>query len=163
MENLTDMFQKQVKHLEKLFLGEVMRERNNWPLRIQYMATWHDGTFDVNMTSSEVVCSRHHISRFLCRSLVMKIKPNIGQTLGTMDKRERIKIWLSLRGQILTVILKCFSKSEKSHNGGQTWHIFFLSQRRSKLHDLISLSVKKGVHRYVEEVKIRDFYRGPIN
>ena len=55
------------------------------------MATWHDGTFDVNMTSSEVVRTRHHIRRFLRRSLVLKIKPNTGQTLGTTDKIERRK------------------------------------------------------------------------
>ena len=106
------------------------------------MATWHDGTFDVNMTSSEVVRTRHHIRGFLRRYLVLKIKTNIGQTLGTTDKREIRKIWLSLNGPILTVILN-FSRSEKSHNGGQTWHIFCLSHRKSKSHYLIILSVKK--------------------
>ena len=69
-------------------IGEVMTERKTWILRIQYMATWHDGTFDVNMTPSEVVRTRHHIRRFLRRFLVLKIKPNTGQTLGTTDKRE---------------------------------------------------------------------------
>ena len=39
---------------------------------------------------------------------------------------------------------------------------FCLSQIRSKLHYLIILSVKKLVHSCVEEVKIREFYRGPI-
>ena len=51
-----------------------MTERNNWILTIQYMATYHDGTFDINMTSSEVVRTRHHIRRFLRRYLVLKIK-----------------------------------------------------------------------------------------
>ena len=59
---------------KKLFFGEVMTERKNWILRIQYMATWCDGTFDVNMTSSEVVHTRHHIRGFLRISLVLKIK-----------------------------------------------------------------------------------------
>ena len=79
------------------------------------MATWHDGTFDVNMTSSEFIRTRHHIRRFLRRSMVLKIKPNTGQTLGATDKRERKKIWLSLRDPILTVTFKFFFKSEKSH------------------------------------------------
>ena len=57
----------------------------------------------------------------------------------------------------MTVILKFFSKSEKPQNGRQTWHNFCPSQRRSKLHYLIILSVKKGVHRCVEEVKSREF------
>ena len=39
---------------------------------------------------------------------------------------------------------------------------FCLIQRRSKSHDLISLSVKKGVRSCVEEVKIREFNPGPI-
>ena len=73
------------------------------------MATLHDGNFDINMTSSEVVRTRHHIRGFLCIYLVLKIKPNTGQTLGTTDKKERRKIWLSLRGPIMTVILKFFS------------------------------------------------------
>ena len=72
-------------------IGEVITERKNWILRIQYMATLHDGTFDVNMTSSEVVLTRHHIRRFLHRFLVQKIKPNTGQTLSTTDKIERKK------------------------------------------------------------------------
>ena len=63
----------------------------------------------------------------------------------------------------MTVILKILSKSEKFHNGGQKWHILCLSRIRSKLHCLISLSVKKCVHSCVEEVKIRKFCRGGVN
>ena len=74
---------------EKIFFGKFMRERNNRPLRNQYMANLKDGDFNVNMMSSEFVRTRHHIRRFLRRSMVLKIKPNTGQTLGTMDKRER--------------------------------------------------------------------------
>ena len=33
-----------------------------------------DGTFDINTKSSEVVCTRHRICRFLRRYLVLKIK-----------------------------------------------------------------------------------------
>ena len=58
-----------------------MREINNWPLRTQYMATSHGGNFDVNMTSSKVGRTRHHIRRFVRRSLELKIKPSTGQTL----------------------------------------------------------------------------------
>ena len=75
-----------------------MTERNNWSLTIQYMATSHDGTFYVNMTSSEVVRTRHHMRRFLRKSLVLKIKPNTGQTLGTTDKIERSKNMVKSEG-----------------------------------------------------------------
>ena len=91
------------------FFGGVMTERKNRILRIQYMATWCDGTFDVNMTSSEVVRTRHHIRRFLRTSLVLKIKPNTGQTLGNSDKIERRKIWQSEGRALLTIeTLKTF-------------------------------------------------------
>ena len=43
------------------------------------------------MTSSEVVLRRHHMHKFLRRYLLLKIKPNTLQMLGTTDKRERIK------------------------------------------------------------------------
>ena len=68
------------------------------------MATRCDGTFDVNMTSSEVVRTRHHIRRFLCRSLVLKIKPNTGQTLGTTDKIKRRKNMDKSEGSTLFTI-----------------------------------------------------------
>ena len=55
------------------------------------MANLQDGTFDVNMMSSEVVRTRHHIRRLLHISLVLKIKPSTGQTLGITEKRERRK------------------------------------------------------------------------
>ena len=55
------------------------------------MNTLHDGTFEVNMTSLEVVRTRHHLLRFLRRYLLLKIKPNTGQMLGTTDKIERRK------------------------------------------------------------------------
>ena len=38
--------------------------------------------------------------------------------------------------------IKKFSKSEKAHNGGQTWKFVFLIQRKNKLHELMSLNVK---------------------
>ena len=64
---------------EMFLLFQVMTERKNWILTIQYMAIWHHGTFDVNMTSSKVVRTRHHVLRFLRRSNVLKIKPSTGQ------------------------------------------------------------------------------------
>ena len=105
-KDLTKLFQKQVELLKNVFIGEVMREINNWPLSTQYMDNWHDGAFDVNMTSSEVVLTHHHRCRFLRRYLVLKIKPNTGQKLGNTDKREIRTKGISLRGLILTVIFK---------------------------------------------------------
>ena len=56
------------------------------------------------MMSSEVVHTHHYIHGFLRRFLVLKIKPNTGQTLGTTDKRERRKFMAkSIGGGILTV------------------------------------------------------------
>ena len=62
------------------------------------------------MTSSEVVRTRHHIRRFLRRSLVLKIKPNTGQTLGNSDKIERRKNMAKSEGRDLLTIetLKTF-------------------------------------------------------
>ena len=68
------------------------------------MATWKDGTFDVSMMSLEVIHTRHCMRRFLCRSLVLKIKPNTGQTLGTTDKRERRKNMAKSEGRALLTI-----------------------------------------------------------
>ena len=50
-----------------------------------------NGNFGTYMMSSEVVHTHHHIRGFLRKSLVLRIKPNTGQTLGTTDKRERRK------------------------------------------------------------------------
>ena len=74
------------------------------------MATWCDGSFDVNMMSSEVVRTRHHIRRFLRRYLVLKIKLNTGQTLGTTDKIKRRKNMAKSEGRELLTIetLKTF-------------------------------------------------------
>ena len=43
------------------------------------------------MTSSKVVCTRHHIRRSLRRSLVLKLELNIGQTPDTTYNIERRK------------------------------------------------------------------------
>ena len=56
------------------------------------------------MMSSEVVRTRYHIRRFLRRTLVLEIKPNTGQTLGTTDKIERRKTMAkSERRSLLTI------------------------------------------------------------
>ena len=62
------------------------------------------------MMSSEVVRIRHHIHRFLRRSLVLKINPNTGQTLGTTDKIERRRNMAKSEGRNLLTIetLKTF-------------------------------------------------------
>ena len=65
------------------------------------------------MTSSEVVRKRHNISRFLSRSMLLKIKTNTGQTLGTTDKRERRKNMDKSEGPNSDCIIEFFSKSEK--------------------------------------------------
>ena len=80
-----------------------MREINNWPLRTQSMATWQDRHFDVNMMSFEVVRTRHHIRRFSRISLVLKIKPNTGQTPDTTDKIERRKNMAKSEGRDLLI------------------------------------------------------------
>ena len=113
-KDLIELNQKQLKLLKKIYFGEVMTERKKLILRIQYMATWHDETFDVNMTSSEVVRKRHHIRTFLHISLVLKIKPNTGQTLGTMDKIERRKNMAKSEGPNSECNIEIFSKSKKS-------------------------------------------------
>ena len=116
------------------------------------------------MTLLKVIIIRHHIHRFIRISLVLKIKPNTGQTLGTRDKRERRKIRLSLRGPILNVILIFFSKSEKVHNGGQTWHIFCVIQRRGRLHYPTSLSVKLNMFIFVlRKLKLIIYTGTPLN
>ena len=102
-KDMTELFQKQVNILKKTF-GEVMREINNRPLRAQYMATWHDGNFDVNITWSESLCRHHHIRGFIHRPLVVKIKPNTGQTLGTTDKREIRRNMIKSEGRAFLTI-----------------------------------------------------------
>ena len=81
-------------------------------------------TFDVNMTSSGVVRTHHHIRRFIRGYLVLKIKPKTVQTLGTMDKRERRKNMAKSKGPNSDCNNEIFSNYEKFLNGGQTWHIF---------------------------------------
>ena len=70
-------------------------------------------TFDVNMTSSEFVRTRHHILRFLRIYLVLKIKKNTGQTLGTTDNREGRKNMAKSEGPNSDCNIDFFSKSEK--------------------------------------------------
>ena len=48
--------------------------------------------------SSEVVRTRHHMHRFLRKCLVLKIKPNTGQMLGTTENRERRKNMVKSKG-----------------------------------------------------------------
>ena len=91
--------------------------------------------------SSEAVFTRHHIRGFLCRSMLLTIKPNTVHTLGTTDKRERRKNMAKSEGPNSECNIEIFSKYEKAHNGGQKWHFFGLIKRRSKLNYLISLSV----------------------
>ena len=78
------------------------------------MATWCDGTSDVNMISSEVVRTRHHIRRFLRRSLVLIIKPNTGQMLGKSDKIERTKNMAKSEGPNSDSNIEMFLKVWKS-------------------------------------------------
>ena len=56
------------------------------------MANFQDGTFDVNMTSLEVLRTRHNMHILLRIYLILKINLNTGQTLGTRDKKENRKI-----------------------------------------------------------------------
>ena len=88
---------------KKYFLVKFDRKKNRF-LRIQYIVTLHDGKFDVNMTASDVVRTRHHIRRFLRRFMVLTIKPNTGQTLGTTDNIERRKNMAKSEGRALLTI-----------------------------------------------------------
>ena len=76
------------------------------------------------MTSSIGVHTRHNIHRFIRGSLVLKIKPKTGQTLGTMEKRRRRRNMAKYKGPNYDCNNEIFSNYEKVHNGGQTWHIF---------------------------------------
>ena len=114
------------------------------------------------MTSLEVVCTGHYIRRFLRRSLVLKIKLNTRQTLSTTDKIERRKNMANSEGPNSDCSIDILFKSEKAHHGGQTWHIFCLSQMRSKLHYLIIPSFKKVVHICVEAVKMMESTGGSL-
>ena len=60
--------------------------------------------------SSEVVRTRYYMPTFHRRSLVLKIKPNTGQTLGTTDNIERRKNMAKSEGRALLTIetLKTF-------------------------------------------------------
>ena len=83
---------------KKLLFGEVIRERNILPLRTQYILPdtmvrctyiWRHQKFYVHV----IICVG-----LLCRSLLLRIQPNTGQTPGTTDKTERRKIWISMKG-----------------------------------------------------------------
>ena len=56
------------------------------------------------MTSSKVVRTSHHMRRFLRRSMVLKIKPNTGQTSGTAESIERRKNMAKFEGGALLTI-----------------------------------------------------------
>ena len=43
-----------------------------------------------NMTSSKFVRTRHHIRRFLQKSLVLRVHPDTGNMPGIMDKGMKI-------------------------------------------------------------------------
>ena len=57
----------------------------------------------VHMTSSKVVRTRHHIGRFIRRSLVMKIHPSTGQTPGTTAEGKKTNMAKSEGRALLTV------------------------------------------------------------
>ena len=77
--------------LKKVLFGEVLGETFILALRNQNMADWLYGHKHKNMASSKRACTHHHIRKFLRKSLVLKIHPNIGQTLGytTEGKKEK--------------------------------------------------------------------------
>ena len=88
-KDLAELNQKQLEVLKKTF-SEVIQERNIWPLRTQYIFTWQNEKIYVNMMSSKSVRTCHHIRMFLCRSMVLKIHSNIGQTpVKTVDRKKK--------------------------------------------------------------------------
>ena len=84
--DLANLNHKQVKLLKNVLFVEVIWERNIWPLRNQYIFTWQNGQMYVHMTSSKVVCTCHHIRKFLHRSLVLKIHLSPCHKTGTTAK-----------------------------------------------------------------------------
>ena len=72
------------------------------------------------MTLLQVVRTRHHKRKFLRRFMVLKIEPNTGQTLGTMDRRGRRRNMAKSKGPNSDCNINFFFKYEKFHDGGQT-------------------------------------------
>ena len=88
---------EQLEVMKKLLFGEVMWERNIWPLWTQYIYTCKYGPMYVHMTSSKVVRTRHHIRRFFVDPWYWKYT----QTHSTRQApwmRGRKNIWFSLKG-----------------------------------------------------------------
>ena len=56
------------------------------------------------MMSLEVIRTRHHIRRFLRRSLVLKFKPNTCQTTDTMDNIERRRNMAKSEGRVFLTV-----------------------------------------------------------
>ena len=78
-----------VEILKKSTFDEVIREKYICPLMNQYIFTYRNGYMYVHMTSSKIVRTRHHICRFLHRSLVLKIHPNPCQMPRTTAKSRK--------------------------------------------------------------------------
>ena len=97
-----------IEVLTKPIPSELMWEIIIWDLSTQCMATCIYGQKHKNMTSSKRVHTRHHIRRFILKSLSLKILLNIGQTPGTMAERKREKYGQVWRGPLLTAILIFF-------------------------------------------------------
>ena len=73
-KDLAELNQKHLKVFQGIF-GGAIREINIWPLRAQSKFTWRNRQIYVNMTPSKVVCTCHHIRRFLHKYLVLKNTP----------------------------------------------------------------------------------------
>ena len=87
------------------------------------MVTCQYGHKYENMTSSKRVPTYHHIHRFLCKYLELKIYPNAGQMPGTMykgkrEKGKREKIWPSLKGPPSECDFDFFNLSMKKNHDG---------------------------------------------
>ena len=72
-------------------------------LRNQYIVICKYGQKYKNMTSSKCIRTRHHMRRFLCIYLILKIHPNKGQKTGTGAVGKKKKYGRICRGALLTV------------------------------------------------------------
>ena len=68
-----------------------MEERIIWDLGAQYIVTWLYGWLYKIMIALKRVHTNHHTGSFLLKSLILKIHPNSGHTLGTMVKGKKKK------------------------------------------------------------------------
>ena len=104
----------------KILFVEVIGERIISALRIQYMATWLYVKKYENMTSSKRISKHHHIRRFVCKCLLLKVHHNARQTPGTTNEEEKKYVAESEGTPFWLWFWNFFLGLKNSHNGGWT-------------------------------------------